>query len=126
MKKVEKIDKEQVWKQAWRPAAAYLYLAICFADFIGFPVYYMALARVNDAAVVEQALKFKDGTAQVEVLKTLRHEQTWTPITTVGGGMIHIALGSIIGVSAWTRGQEKIELVKQGPGTEGGEPPQNS
>jgi hypothetical protein len=109
-----KSTKEQVWKQAWRPAAAYLYLAICFADFIGFPVYYMASSRLSDATVVDQALKFKDSTAQVEVLKTLRHEQTWTPITTVGGGMIHIALGSIIGVSAWTRGQEKIEIAKQG------------
>lgn len=105
--------KEQIWKQAWRPAAAYLYLTICFADFIAFPAYYMVSSRYGDSLIIEQSLKFKDGTAQVEVLKALKREQTWTPLTTTGAGMIHLAFLSILGVSAWTRGQEKITLAER-------------
>ncbi len=115
--------KEQTWKQAWRPAAAYAYLLICLADFVIFPAYYaVASNRSNNTAIVEEALKFKDSTAQIEALKTLNREQTWTPITTAGGGMIHLAFGSILGVAAWTRGKEKIALVNQN-GAAGDTPP---
>lgn len=104
--------KEQVWKQAWRPAAAYIYLTICLADFVFFPAYYMwANSQVSDSQVVNEALKFKDSASQVEVLKTLRHDQVWVPITTAGAGMVHLAFGSILGVAAWTRGKEKIARV---------------
>lgn len=109
--------KEQTWKQAWRPAAAYIYLLICIMDFIVFPGYYsLANNRTTNSATVEESLKFKDSTAQIEALKILRREQTWTPLTTSGAGMIHLAFGSILGVAAWTRGKEKIALVNQPDG----------
>lgn len=111
--------KEQTWKQAWRPAAAYIYLVICIMDFIVFPGYYtIANSRASNTATVEESLKFKDSSAQIEALKTLRREQVWTPITTSGAGMIHLAFGSILGVAAWTRGKEKIALVQQNGGPE--------
>lgn len=112
--------KEQTWKQAWRPAAAYIYLLICIMDFIVFPGYYsLANNRATNTATVEEALKFKDSASQIEALKVLRREQTWTPLTTTGAGMIHLAFGSILGVAAWTRGKEKIALVNNGGGFEG-------
>jgi hypothetical protein len=39
----------------------------------------------------------------------------WQPLTLQGGGLIHIAFGAILGISAWTRGQEKIETIKNPP-----------
>ena len=39
----------------------------------------------------------------------------WQPLTIQGGGMFHIAMGAVIGVSAWSRGQEKINGSEQGP-----------
>ena len=106
-------EKEPKWKEAWRPAAAYLYMLICFADFIAFPMYYMATNRFNDNNIVAQSLKFKDGASQVEVLKALKREQTWVPLTTTGAGMVHLAFLSILGVAAWTRGQEKMLLAQR-------------
>jgi hypothetical protein len=32
----------------------------------------------------------------------------------IGNGFIHMAFGAILGISAWTRGQEKIEAIKAG------------
>ena len=32
----------------------------------------------------------------------------WQSLTLSNGGLIHLAFGAILGVSAWTRGQEKI------------------
>jgi hypothetical protein len=34
------------------------------------------------------------------------------------GGLVHIAFGAILGISAWTRGQEKLENIKSGNNTE--------
>jgi hypothetical protein len=36
----------------------------------------------------------------------------WQPLTLQGGGLVHIAFGAILGISAYTRGQEKIAQVK--------------
>jgi hypothetical protein len=39
----------------------------------------------------------------------------WQPLTLQGGGLIHIAFGAILGISAYTRGQEKVEAIKNTP-----------
>ena len=39
----------------------------------------------------------------------------WQPLTLQGGGLIHISFGAILGVAAWTRGQEKVEAIKNAP-----------
>lgn len=35
----------------------------------------------------------------------------WIPLTLGSGGLFHMAMGAILGVTAWTRGQEKIAGV---------------
>jgi hypothetical protein len=30
------------------------------------------------------------------------------------GGLIHMAFGAILGISAWTRGQEKVAAINAG------------
>ena len=75
----------------WRPMMAITYMAINICDFILFPVLWV-IAQLNVTDMVEQ----------------------WDPMTLRGGGFIHIAFMAILGISAWTRGQEKIEALKQG------------
>lgn len=80
---VTPVSVEESWmKQYWRPCMAYLYMMICFFDFIGFPLASMLLPH------------FITGVTYA----------AWKPITLEGGGMIHMAFGAILGIAAWTRG----------------------
>jgi hypothetical protein len=74
--------KEETWiKQYWRPAIAWQYFAVCLCDFIIFP------------------------------LIAFRYGVTWNPLTLRESGFYHMSMAAIIGVSAYTRGQEKIEKM---------------
>ena len=91
------LDKqEEHWVKAyWRPAMGWLYMAICFMDFIGFPLITMFLPVV-----------FKGIGLQITY-------SPWQSLTLSNGGLIHLAFGAILGVSAWTRGQEKLAKMGQ-------------
>lgn len=88
----EQIKKEEEhWVKAyWRPAMGWLYMAMCAMDFIVFPIFSMI---------------------QPVVMRHFKYEMAyvpWASLTLSNGGMIHIAFGAILGVAAYTRGQEKI------------------
>lgn len=88
----EQIKKEEEhWVKAyWRPAMGWLYMAMCAMDFIIFPIFSMI---------------------QPVVMRHFKYDMTyvaWQSLTLSNGGMIHIAFGAILGVAAYTRGQEKI------------------
>lgn len=74
----------------WRPMMAVVYMAINLFDFIIGPILYNLLQYWNPGQQIGM----------------------WQPLTLQGGGLIHIAFGAILGISAWTRGQEKIETIK--------------
>jgi hypothetical protein len=77
---------EEHWiRKYWRPAMAWQYLAVCLFDFIIAPIMTMSL------------YKFLGGTYV-----------PWDPITLKEGGFYHLSMAAIVGVAAWTRGQEKI------------------
>ena len=79
-------EKESSWiKHYWRPAMAYQYLLVCVFDFIIFPLATMFLSSYSGIDYIQ-----------------------WDPITLKESGFYHLAMGAIIGVAAWTRGQEKI------------------
>jgi hypothetical protein len=91
----------------WRPLAAIVYLLICLCDFIFMPVYYeWANNRYTSNNIVELSLKYS-APIQIDVLKTLRAERVWQPITLSQNAMFHIVFGAILGVSAWARGTDK-------------------
>jgi hypothetical protein len=78
--------KEDPWlKTYWRPAIAWQYLIVCVCDFIIFPSVYMYIVK-----------------------------EPWDPLTLKEGGFYHLAMAAIIGVAAWTRGQEKITQLIDG------------
>lgn len=80
---------EEPWiKQYWRPAIAWQYFTVCLFDFIIFPLL---------------SMKFLS--------------QPWDPLTLKDSGFYHLAMAAIIGVAAWTRGQEKITKLLDGSET---------
>lgn len=84
------IQNENWVKSYWRPGMGWLYMIMCAFDFIIFPMM-MILSPAVCAAV------------GINIAYT-----PWTSLTLSNGGMIHIAFGAILGVTAYTRGQEKI------------------
>jgi hypothetical protein len=82
---------EESWiKQYWRPAIAWQYFAVCIFDFIIFPLCDFTLSYY------------------------MKIDNNWDPITLKEGGFYHLAMAAIIGVAAWTRGQEKIQKLITG------------
>lgn len=71
----------------WRPASGWLYLAICFFDFILAPTLWSVMQAIASGTVTTQ----------------------WQPLTLGGGGLIHIAFGAIMGITSWGRTKEKLE-----------------
>jgi hypothetical protein len=43
---------------------------------------------------------------EVDVVNNIFRQ--WSPITLSNGGLFHMAMGAIVGVTAWSRGREKI------------------
>ena len=79
--------QELPWlKTYWRPAIAWVYLITCVFDFILFPIAWSILQAHFSGAV----------------------DSAWTPITLHGAGLYHMAMGAAIGISAYSRGKEKL------------------
>lgn len=115
--------KEPLWKEIWRPLAAFVYLGICILDFGVMPIIYeMINQSITNQDIVNLAMMFKESAAQIEALHTLRQARVWVPLTLQGNGMFHVAFGAILGVSAWTRGQEKAMMSNNYPGGFNGYP----
>jgi hypothetical protein len=88
-------SKEDWMNSKWRPAMGWMYMIICTFDFIIFPILWSMLQAVNQGSVTIP----------------------WQPITLQGAGLFHMAMGAIVGVTAWSRGQEKLGGVINGNST---------
>jgi len=89
--------KEEDWMtKKWRPMMAIMYMMVCVFDFILFPIMFTAV-------------QFWETQAANDAFRQ------WNPLTLLGGGLFHVAMGAVLGVSAWSRGQEKIAGVASGP-----------
>jgi hypothetical protein len=73
-------------KNSWRPLMALMYMVVCFADFVLFPLLWSIMQVYASGTVTLQ----------------------WQPITLQGAGLFHMAMGAVIGVTAYGRTQEKI------------------
>lgn len=85
----ENAKQNEDWMvKKWRPAMGWCYMVICVLDMAIFPVLWSI--------------------AQVMVKMPLTQ---WSPLTLQGAGLFHLAMGAVLGIAAWSRGQEKIQGV---------------
>ena len=85
--KSESAKKNEDWMNSkWRPAMGWMYMAVCMADFVLFPILW----------------------SLVQVIGGGRVETQWSPITLQGAGLFHMAMGAILGIAAYGRTQEKL------------------
>jgi len=78
--------KEDWMNSKWRPMMGWMYMVVCMADFVVFPILWSIIQVVGDGKV----------------------ETQWSPITLQGAGLFHMAMGAVLGVAAFGRTQEKL------------------
>jgi hypothetical protein len=89
----ESEKKKEDWMNSkWRPMMGWMYMIVCMFDFVLFPIMWSMVQAFAHGAVNVQ----------------------WQPITLQGAGLFHIAMGAIIGVSAYGRTQEKLGGANNG------------
>lgn len=90
MNSLKPVKQKEDWlTRKWRPMMAVTYMAICIFDFIVGPILnYMFFS------------------------KTGADFNAWKPLTMSDGGLFHISMGAILGLAAWTRGQEKVRRIE--------------
>lgn len=84
--------KEDWMNSKWRPMMGWMYMVVCTADFVIFPVLWGLLQTIGGGRV----------------------ETQWMPITLQGAGLFHIAMGAILGIAAYGRTQEKLGGANNG------------
>lgn len=85
----EGASKEDWMTKKWRPMMAIMYMICCLADFAIFPIMF-TIVQFWETQAANDAFR------------------QWVPITLQGGGLFHVAMGAVLGVSAFGRTQEKI------------------
>ena len=91
----EKEEKEggAEWMQKyWRPAMGWMYMLICLADMLVFPILWSLLQAMMHMPITQ-----------------------WNPLTLQGAGLFHIAMGAVLGISAFGRTQEKLAGTAANP-----------
>ena len=84
-----KNDNEDFINKKWRPMMAWLYMTVCFFDFVLFPIAWSILQTISNGSVTTP----------------------WQPITLQGAGLFHISMGAVLGIATYGRTREKIEGV---------------
>ena len=85
--KSESAKKNEDWMNSkWRPMMGWMYMVVCTADFVIFPVLWSIVQMIGGGEVRTQ----------------------WSPITLQGAGLFHMAMGAILGIAAYGRTQEKL------------------
>jgi hypothetical protein len=79
-------EKDPSWMQnLWRPMMGWMYMFICLLDMAVFPICWSILQAVFHQPITQ-----------------------WNPLTLQGAGLFHIAMGAVLGISAFGRTQEKL------------------
>lgn len=97
-KKPTKAEKEaEDWMtKKWRPMMAIMYMSVCAFDFIIAPILW-AVVQFWETQAANDAFR------------------QWQPLTLQGAGLFHMAMGAVLGITAWSRGQEKLAGAAGGP-----------
>lgn len=82
----KKTSAENWMNSKWRPMMGWMYMAVCFFDFVLAPILWSVVQALYKGNIIVQ----------------------WQPLTLQGAGLFHISMGAVLGVSAWGRTQEKL------------------
>jgi hypothetical protein len=89
----DKKESSTEWMQKlWRPAMGWMYMLICLLDMAVFPVCWSLLQAMMHMPITQ-----------------------WNPLTLQGAGLFHIAMGAVLGISAFGRTQEKLAGTAANP-----------
>lgn len=69
---------------------AVVYMIVILFDFVFAPIFWSLIQAYGSGIV----------------------EQQWIPLTLLSGGVFHAAMGAVLGISAFTRGKEKLEKIR--------------
>jgi hypothetical protein len=93
MNLTESQQKKNDWLNTkWRPMMGWTYMITCITDFILFPILWSLIQALAQGQVSMQ----------------------WQPITLQGAGLFHIAMGTVLGITAYGRTKEKLDGVASG------------
>jgi hypothetical protein len=84
--------KEDWMNSKWRPAMGWLYMFVCFFDFVLAPILWSLVQALYKGGVNVQ----------------------WQPLTLQGAGLFHISMGAVLGLAAYGRTQEKLNGANNG------------
>jgi hypothetical protein len=71
----------------WRPAMGWMYMCLCMFDFMIAPILWSIIQALGNGGKVELQ---------------------WQPLTLQGAGLFHVAMGAVLGISAYGRTKEKV------------------
>jgi len=89
VKSASETKKEDWMNSKWRPMMGWMYMLVCTMDMVVFPILWSLLQTMTHSPITQ-----------------------WNPLTLQGAGFFHIAMGAVLGISAYGRTQEKIEDKK--------------
>jgi hypothetical protein len=84
--------KEDWMNSKWRPMMGWMYMLVCFFDFVIAPVLWSLTQALFHGGVNVQ----------------------WQPLTLQGAGLFHISMGAVLGIAAYGRTQEKLNGANNG------------
>jgi hypothetical protein len=88
----ESEQKKEDWMNSkWRPMMGWMYMAICTADFMLFPILWSLAQTILKQPITQ-----------------------WQPLTLQGAGLFHVAMGAVLGIAAMGRTQEKLAGANNG------------
>lgn len=80
--------KNENWlKSYWRPTMAWMYMFVCFFDFVIAPVLWSLMQMHSGSGSVTNE---------------------WKPLTLEGAAFFHIAMGAVLGITSYGRTKEKM------------------
>lgn len=87
-------SKLELLRKYWRPLFSLVYMIIILFDFIIAPIFWAIIQGYYNHAIVTQ----------------------WSSLTLNDSGIFHISAGAIMGITAYSRGVEKLEELKRRTG----------
>jgi uncharacterized membrane protein YgcG len=85
-------EKSNWMQNLWRPMMGWMYMLICLLDMAVFPICWSLLQAMMHVPITQ-----------------------WNPLTLQGAGLFHIAMGAVLGISAFGRTQEKLAGTAANP-----------